>query len=212
MTLVAPPLQGPAYRVCSERLVARCWSPEDAERLRAALDASDAHLRPWIPFMRDEPRSLEETTRWLRRHRAQFDLDEEYRYGVFSRDEEQLLGEAMLLGRSGPGSLEIGYWIDVRHVGHGYATEAAAVMTRVGFEIQNVARVEIHCAPENEGSAAIPRRLGFTHESTLKERLENNDGGFDDLMVWSMFAADYPRSKACETPYEPFDVRGRALT
>ena len=48
-----------AYRVETPRLVLRCWSPEDAPELRRALDDSDQHLRPWIPFMKDEPRNLE---------------------------------------------------------------------------------------------------------------------------------------------------------
>ena len=32
-----------AYRVETERLVLRCWSPLDAPVLRAALDANDQH-------------------------------------------------------------------------------------------------------------------------------------------------------------------------
>ena len=47
-----------AYRVHTDRLVLRCWSPEDAPALRRALDACDAHLRPMIPFMKDEPQIL----------------------------------------------------------------------------------------------------------------------------------------------------------
>ncbi len=41
-----------AYRVETQRLVLRCWSPGDAPRLRAALDICDTHLRPMIPFMK----------------------------------------------------------------------------------------------------------------------------------------------------------------
>ncbi len=114
-----------AYRVETDRLVLRCWSPEDAPALRVALDASDQHLRPWIPFMKDEPRSLEQTVQWLRMHRANFDSDVMYRYGVFEKESKSLLGENMLLGRVGPGGLELGYWTHVKSGGHGYATEAS---------------------------------------------------------------------------------------
>lgn len=41
-----------AYRVETDRLVLRCWSPADAPVLRAALDACDAHLRPIIQQVR----------------------------------------------------------------------------------------------------------------------------------------------------------------
>ena len=56
----------PPYRIETERTLLRCWSPSDAALLRASLDRSDTHLRPWIPFMKDEPRALEETADWLR--------------------------------------------------------------------------------------------------------------------------------------------------
>ena len=98
-----------AYRVETERLVLRCWSPEDAPALRAALDKSDTHLRPWIPFMKDEPRSLAQTVDWLREIRAAFDRSENFRFGVFLSDDGDLVGENMLLTRQGPEALEIGY-------------------------------------------------------------------------------------------------------
>lgn len=52
-----------------------CWRLEDAPALRRALDLSDAHLRPWVPFMRGEPRTLAETTAVIRRAIAQFVAD-----------------------------------------------------------------------------------------------------------------------------------------
>ena len=48
----------PAYRVTTPRLLMRPWSPEDAPLLRALLDRSDHHFRPYIPWMRDEPKPL----------------------------------------------------------------------------------------------------------------------------------------------------------
>ena len=80
-----------AYRVETGQLVLRCWSPEDAPLMRAALDANDDHLRPMIPFMKDEPRTLQQTAQWLRDIRAAFDLDQNYRYAVFDSSEKKLL-------------------------------------------------------------------------------------------------------------------------
>ena len=201
-----------AYRVETERLVLRCWSPEDAACLRASLDANDQHLRPMIPFMKDEPRTLQQTALWLRGIRAMFDLDKNYRYAVFDRDEKNLLGENMLLTRAGPGALEIGYWTDKDSIGQGIALEASCAMLRVAFEIQKVDRIEIMCAPENKASAAIPAKLGFTLEATLKKRALDSEGSKCDLMVWSLFAADYPASIAANSPFKAFDCMGEALT
>lgn len=200
-----------AYRVETDRLVLRCWSPKDAPVLRAALDACDAHLRPMIPFMKDEPRSLKQTAWWLREIRAAFDLGQMFRYAVFDAAEQNLLGENMLLTRVGPGGLEIGYWTHKDAIGKGIATEASCAMIRVAFELERVKRVEIMCAPENKASASIPARLGFTHEATLKKRALNSDGDIVDLMVWSLFADDYPSSPAAGTTFKAFDCMGETI-
>jgi RimJ/RimL family protein N-acetyltransferase len=195
----------------TERLHMRCWSPEDAPLVRESLDRSDAHLRPWIPFMKSEPRTLEETGEWLRGRRAWFDRDEHYSYALFSPDESTLIGEAMLLGRAGPDALEVGHWIDVDQGGNGYATEATAAMTRAAFELAGVDRVEIWCAPGNPASAAVPRKLGYEHEATLADRGVNCDGERHDLMVWSLFAKGYPDSVSNDLTLQAFDALGREI-
>jgi len=200
-----------AYRVETERLVLRCWSPADAPVLRAALDVCDAHLRPWIPFMKDEPRTLQQTTQWLRGHRAAFDSGSMYRYAVFDRDEKNLVGENMLMARVGPGGLEIGYWTHKDAAGHGYATEATCAMIRVAFDIEKARRVEIMCAPENRASASIPARLGFTHEATLRERAIDTEGTWRDLMVWTLFADDDRSAPAAGFAYRAYDCLGDAI-
>lgn len=94
-----------AYRVETDRLVLRCWEPGDARAMRSSLDRNDQHLRPWIPFMKDEPRSLQQSAEWLRGIRAAFDLRQNFRYAVFDTCEKNLLGENMLLTRAGPGGI-----------------------------------------------------------------------------------------------------------
>ncbi len=58
---VNTPNQRPATRIETERLVIRCREESDAPQVRASLDASDAHLRPWVPFMKQEPQSVDGT-------------------------------------------------------------------------------------------------------------------------------------------------------
>jgi hypothetical protein len=70
--------QDPAYRVHTPRLVIRCWEPADAPLLKAALDASREHLRPWMPWAADGPQRLEAQVSLLRHFRGQFDLDQDY--------------------------------------------------------------------------------------------------------------------------------------
>lgn len=202
---------GPAYRVETDRLVIRCWSVNDAPHLRAALDRSDRYLRPWIPWMKDQPQSLDQTLAWIRTSRAKFDLDQDFVHAIFDRDERELLGGTSLFTRQGIRTREIGYWLTPGAAGKGVATEASAAMVRVAFEVDRVDRVEIRCAPENAPSIAIPMKLGFAHETTLKDRYVDSEGTVRDTMVWTLLAADYPASLSRRADIRAFDGAGRQL-
>ena len=204
-------MPGPAYRIQTPRLVIRCWSPADAPLLAEAITASVEHLRPWMIWAHAEPEELEVKVQRLRSFRAKFDQDEDYVYGILAPDEREVLGGTGLHPRVGHAALEIGYWISAPHAGRGLATEAAAALTRVGFEVNGVERMEIRCDPRNERSAAIPRRLGYTLDATLRARLPGVDGAMTDSMVWSLLRAEYPASPCAAAPVQAFDAAGRPL-
>jgi len=203
--------RGPAYRVETERLVVRCWSPGDAQRLKDAIDASLDHLREWMPWAYDEPEPLEEKANRLRLFRGRFDLDQDYVYGILFSDEAVVIGGTGLHTRVGEGAREIGYWIRADRVNQGYATEASAALTKVAFEIDGVQRVEIHCSPANKPSAAIPRKLGFTHEATLRRRALVREGLPGDSMLWTLHADEYPNSPASHAPIRAYAACGARL-
>jgi RimJ/RimL family protein N-acetyltransferase len=204
-------MPGPAYRIHTHRLVIRCWQPSDAPLLKAAIDESLDHLSPWMPWAKDEPQEQQDKVEWLRRARGKFDLDRDFVYGIFSPDESRVLGGTGLHTRVGEGAREIGYWIHQDYINRGLATEAAAALTKVAFEVDEVNRVEIHCDPENMGSAAIPKKLGFAHEATLRQRVVDTGGEPRDTMIWTLFADEYPASPAAAAEIEAFDARGQRI-
>ena len=204
-------MPNPAYRIETERLVIRCWNPVDAPLLKEAIDSSLDELREWMPWAHDEPSSVEELIERLREFRGAFDCDDDYIYGVFDPGEMKVLGGTGLHPRIGPHGREIGYWIHADHHGRGYATEAAAALVRTGFEHEELDRIEIRCAPDNHASARIPEKLGFTHEATLRRRLEEPDGNLRDTEVFTLFADAYPDSPATEYDVNLYDVRGHEI-
>lgn len=204
-------MPAPAYRIETPRLVLRCWNPADAPLLADAVTASVEHLRPWMPWAHAEPEELEAKVQRLRGFRARFDTDADYIYAIFSADEREVVGGTGMHPRVGEGALEIGYWISARHVGQGYATEASAALTRAGFEIYGLERMEIRCDPANERSASVPRKLGYTHEATLRANVRGVDGTRRDTMVWALLRGEYAGSPAAAAPLRAFDAAGRAL-
>ncbi len=208
---MAERIYGPAYRIETRRLVIRCAEPQDAQRLMEAVDDNLEHLRPWMSWAGRDPNDFESVLGRLRRFRGRFDLGQDYGYLIFSSDESRLLGGTGLHTRLGEGALEIGYWMHKNFINQGLTSESSAALTRVAFEIQHVHRVEIHCAPDNVRSAAVPRKLGYTQEATLRDRLFQEDGTWRDTMVWTLLAQDYPASPCAKIELKALDVIGRRL-
>jgi RimJ/RimL family protein N-acetyltransferase len=201
---------GPAYRVQTARLVLRCWQPEDAPRVKQSIDESREHLKPWMSWAQ-APEPLEAYVARMRQARARFDLDQDFGYVIWDRALTMVLGACGLHTRVGEGAREIGYWIHAGHINQGLATEASAALVRVGFEIDRVSRIEIHCDPANVRSAAVPKKLGFTCEATLRRRQEFRPGEWRDLMIWTLFDDDYPSGPAAQASIEAYDAAGQRL-
>jgi RimJ/RimL family protein N-acetyltransferase len=192
--------------------VLRCWEPRDAPLLADAIDSSLDHLRPWMPWAHDEPRSLDERIGLLRGFRGRFDLGEDFVYGIFSGDERQALGGSGLHTRAGEGALEIGYWVRASAVGRGFAREATAALARVAIRVCGVDRVEIRVDPANEASLRIPRALGFAEEATLRRRLPAGEGEAPrDLVAFAVFADEVDRTPVAQARLEAFDALGRSI-
>lgn len=203
----------PPYRIESARLVIRCYHPADAALLKEAVDSSLEHLRPWMPWAGREPQTIAEKVELLRAFRGQFDGDEDYVYGVFAEDETRLLGGTGLHPRGGPGSLEIGYFVRADSLRRGIATEIAAVLTRVAFELCGVERVDIQIDPENARSAGVPRKLGFVHEATLRRRLDPKEEGRPrrDSLLFTMVRDEFATSPCLDYEYAAFDAAGVSI-
>jgi RimJ/RimL family protein N-acetyltransferase len=200
----------PAYRIVTPQLIIRCYNPSDAQLLQTSVTESLEHLLPWMPWAADEPKPLETRVEHLRQFRSKFDTGQDFVYGIFNPQETRLMGGTGLHTRIGGEALEIGYWIHKDFINHGYATETSAALTKVAFEVSKVNRVEIHCAIENVRSAAVPRKLGYTLDGTLRRR-GFASGRAVDQMVWSMFANEYPSSSCAKIEIAAYDAAGKRV-
>ena len=162
-----------------------------------------------MPWAADEPQTLEEKVELLRNFRGRFDTDEDYVYGILSRDESEVVGGTGLHKRHGADAFEIGYWIRQSRAGEGLATEASAALTKVAFELCGVDRVEIRTDPANAASRRVPSKLEYVEEATLRRRLGYPEPR--DSVIYSMFADGYPDSPAAATQVQAYDVLGRRV-
>ncbi|HEY1734565.1 MAG TPA: GNAT family N-acetyltransferase [Acidimicrobiales bacterium] len=138
----------------------RRWVVEDADVLSAVVFANIEHLRPWMPWVADEPVSLATRRRILELWEAGWESGADRHFGIF--DGEEAIGSIAAMRRISSGGLEIGYWLDRGHIGRGIATAATRCVTTAALAEPGVVRVRIHHDKANEASAGVPRRLGFT--------------------------------------------------
>ena len=200
----------PPYRIETERLVIRCYEPADAPLLKDLIDSSLDHFREFLPWTDAEPQTLEEKVALCRRFRAAFDSGENFIYGIFAPDGSEQLGGTGLHPRIGPGGLEIGYMVRASALRQGIATEAAAVLTRVGFEVCEADRIEIRIDPRNQASFGIPRKLGFPEEARLRRRLFAREGEpLRDVAIFTLFRDEFDPSLA--PPFRAFDALGERI-
>jgi RimJ/RimL family protein N-acetyltransferase len=201
----------PPYLLRTPRLVLRCLQPEDAERRKEAVDSSGEHLKDFFPPTPEGPMSLEAHAAKVRKYRGAFDLDQDRIYGAFDPESGKLLGENFLLKRAGIGALEVGYWLRRDAVGKGLATEMASAMVKTAFEFDQVKRLDLATDPENERSAAVARRLGFTFEGRLRDRQLAPHLPREDLLWFTLLSTEYPGSPASQLQVELFDFLGRPM-
>ncbi|GAB4487224.1 MAG: hypothetical protein OHK0031_11300 [Anaerolineales bacterium] len=203
-------MKTPPYCIETERLHIRCYNPADAPLLQRSVSESVAHLLPFMPWAAAEPEPLEAKVERLRYFRAGFDQNRDFVYGIFNPQEDRLLGGSGLHTRLQGNALEIGYWIHADFTRQGFASETAAALTKVAFEICQVERMEIHCAVENIASAGVPRKLGYVYEGN-RRRLAFANGHPSDSMIWTMFREEYLVSPCASIQFNAFDAAGRQI-
>jgi RimJ/RimL family protein N-acetyltransferase len=102
-----------------------------------------------------------------------------------------LIGEVLLFFRSREHAQgEIGYMFHPDHAGHGYATEAARVMLRLGFEEYKLHRIVGRLDARNTASARVLERLGMRREAHFRQN-EIIKGEWTDELVYAMLRDEW---------------------
>ncbi|MEM7035588.1 MAG: GNAT family protein [Bacteroidota bacterium] len=201
----------PPYRIETDRFVIRCYHPKDAPILRKSVIESVEELKPWLPWAWLEPQTVEERMEFIRFRRSQFDRDEDFVYGIFDKEETEVLGGTGLHTRRGKDAFEIGYWVNTNHARKGIATEASVAMTIIGLGYCKRDRIEVRCDVENKVSAMIPERLGFTKEAVRRRIDKDVDGTFRDTAIYTLFLHEFSDWAHRGLPLRGYDAAGRKV-
>lgn len=160
----------------TERLHVRIPRPGDGEVVHKAIVASQEDLKQWLPFAR-KTQSVEDVEQNIREAHIKYLKREDLRFLVFHKETGEFLATSGLhdVDWDVP-KFEIGYWVDSRHSGKGFITEAVEGLTQFAFDQLGANRVCIRCDPRNLKSKAVAERAGFELEGILKNDEWSIDG------------------------------------
>ncbi len=160
----------------------------DADELFELVDASRMYLREWLPWV-DANVSVEDTKEFVNAAQQQYARGDGFQCCIRYRD--KIVG---ILGLQQVDRFhkqtQIGYWLAEEYQGRGVMTACCRALVDFAFREYELHRVEIRAAVGNTKSCAIPERLGFTHEGTLRESEWVNDR-FVDGAVYSMLRDEW---------------------
>jgi ribosomal-protein-serine acetyltransferase len=161
-----------------------------ADALFALVEANRTYLRERLPWL-DANTSAGDTHNFIKSSLDQFANNQGFQAGIFFRD--QLVG---VIGYHqidwAHRSASLGYWLAEAVQGQGIMTKACRFLVDYAFAELKLNRVEIRCATGNHKSRAIPERLGFKLEGTVRQAEWLYDH-FVDHAVYGLLAGEWPR-------------------
>tara|TARA_B100001971_G_scaffold203134_1_gene217660 strand:- start:4949 stop:5551 length:603 start_codon:yes stop_codon:yes gene_type:complete len=141
--------------------------PHHAEELYSLVDANREHLRRWLPWV-DSLTSVDMERDFIQASLGAYARDGGFTAGIWYRGH--------IAGVIGLNQIDwtnratnIGYWLGEIYQGRGLIALACQAIIDYSVLELKLNRVSIHVATENYRSQAIPKRLGFKEEGTLRQ-------------------------------------------
>lgn len=173
----------------------RALEPWHADEFAAHLDRAREHIRPWVgpSFVTDTVDAARGT---LVRYADATARDQARLVGIWV--DGTLVGGVMFVDfDAAGGTAELGCWLEPAGEGRGLVTTAGRLLLDWAFDERKLHRVEWRCRVDNARSAAVARRLGMTHEATLRQAWLNG-GIHHDKQVWAILAGEHRASHAAD--------------
>ena len=174
-----------------DRTLVRRYRPGDGVGLFEAVEESREHILPYMPWGPGHKTS-NDSEKLVRTWYGKWALREDLPYGIFDTETGGFLGGTGLNRIDwNLRSFELGYWVRKSAVGQGHVTKSVRLLTGLAFSTLCANRVLIRCAAENERSAAVARRAGFTLEGVIRNSGRDADGNLLNMLMFSMIPEEW---------------------
>lgn len=149
-------------------------------RLRAFTERDTGMLRdlstdPYVPKTGSLPgnASHEDALAYIERQHDRLSTGAGYSLCIADNETNAALGQTGLwLASVTAGRAQAGYCVAPRSRGHGVAGEALMALTRFGWSLPGLYRIELYIEPWNEASVRTAEFGGYAHEGRLRSHQE----------------------------------------
>ena len=167
----------------TKQIQLRARIPSDAQATYDLVQKNWKYLAPWLPWV-TKTNSSYDCRSFIASMLDKFEKKTALDLGLYY--------DGMLIGSVGFNSIDltnkigtIGYLIDEEYQGLGIMTAAVKALIKFGHSTYGLHRIEIHADVKNDKSNAIPKRLGFEFEGTMKESRFYNKK-FNSMNSWAL--------------------------
>lgn len=171
-----------------ENLRLELIAKQHAESLFNAVDLNRDHLSKFLPWV-SHMLTISDFNNYLKNCASLYLDGKEVSFVIFL-DEK-------IVGRIGLHHLDlqnknasIGYWLIKNAEGNGIMINSCKKLITYGFQKLGLRRIEIKAAVENRKSQAIPEKLHFIKEGTMRQA-ELINGQFIDLFLYSILNEEW---------------------
>lgn len=172
----------------NDKVSAELLCQDHAWELFDLTDSNRSYLREWLPWL-DSIATVSDTETFIDSVIREYNTGGGSNFAVLY--EGPICGVASLHKIDAQNKIGfIGYWLGKEYVGNGIITEVVKILLELGFVEYQLNKIEIRCAEANSKSRAIPERLGFTQEATLRQ-CEYLYSRYVDHVVYSLLASEY---------------------
>lgn len=161
-----------------------------ADSLGLQMDNRDFFEKFSMPRDRDFY-TIEGQIRKIEKYAENRHKDEEYFFGIFRKNDDTLIGTISLFQvlRGALQSAFIGYYLDKKHNGKGYTTEAVQLIVEYAFHDLKLHRIEAGAMPHNMASIRVLEKAGFHKEGIAQKNVRIN-GKWEDHQVLAIINPD----------------------
>ncbi len=148
-------------------LIVRAIHHDDTVDFFNLIDANRTYLRDWLAWL-DFMESIETARKHIESRKKLAAEKAGFCFVVI--ESQKMVGIVHLVNIDHQNKQAmIGYWIGQTSAGKGLATKATKSVMNFAFNDLKLHRLEIRCATNNVSSRAVAEKLGFKHESTLRD-------------------------------------------